>query len=364
MFRILDRYIFREVATTWIAVTAILMFIMLTNQFARVLGEVAKGNLPKDAAFQVIGLTGLQYLSVLVPIALFLSIMMALGRLYRDSEFPAMMACRVGPGGIYRPVAMLVVPIAIFVAWVAIDLGPRAMSMVEMISVEARRQADLASVEAGKFTTGGDDRSVVYAENILASGELQKVFLERQAASGGLEVVVAERGVQVASRDPDTRYIVLFDGRRYEGVPGTAEFRVVEFAEHGIPYRLPKAQELSLRPRAMAFGDLLESSDGVAMAEIQWRLSVPITTLILAILAVPLSRSQPRQGRYGKLTIGLLIFIIYFNLLGAAKAWVEQGVLSGPIGMGWVHLAMLGFAFVILARQNNILRRLIPAGGR
>lgn len=364
MFRILDRYIFREVASTWIAVTAILLFIMLTNQFARVLGEVAKGNLPKDAAFQVIGLTGLQYLSVLVPIAMFLAIMMALGRLYRDSEFPAMMACRIGPGGIYRPLAWLVIPITVFVAWVAVDLGPKAMSTIELISVEARRQADLASVEAGKFTTGGDDRSVVYAENILASGELQKVFLERQTGQGEIEVVVAERGMQVASRDPDTRYIVLFDGRRYEGTPGTAEFRVVEFAEHGIPYRLPKAQELNLRPRAMPIRDLLANGDGIARAEIQWRMSVPITTLILALLAVPLSRSQPRQGRYGKLTIGLLIFIIYFNLLGAAKAWVEQGVLSGPLGLGWVHLAMLGFALALLAKQNNMLRRLIPAGGR
>jgi len=114
----------------------------------------------------------------------------------------------------------------------------------------------------------------------------------------------------------------------------------------------------------MPIRDLLENGDGIARAEIQWRLSVPITTLILALLAVPLSRSQPRQGRYGKLTIGLLIFIIYFNLLGAAKAWVEQGVLSGPLGLGWVHLAMLGFALALLAKQNNMLRRLIPAGGR
>ncbi len=100
MLRILDRYIFREVATTWLAVTVVLLFILMTNQFARVLGEVAKGNLPRGAVFEVIGLTALQYMTVLIPIGLFLSIMLALGRLYRDSELPAMMACRVGPGGI------------------------------------------------------------------------------------------------------------------------------------------------------------------------------------------------------------------------------------------------------------------------
>ena len=101
MFRILDRYIFREIASTWLGVTVVLLLILLTNQFARVLGDVAKGKLPKDAAFDVIGLSAAQYLTILIPIGLFLAVMLALGRLYRDSELPAMMACRVGPSGIY-----------------------------------------------------------------------------------------------------------------------------------------------------------------------------------------------------------------------------------------------------------------------
>jgi lipopolysaccharide export system permease protein len=157
MFRILDRYIFREIAQTWLAVTSVLLFILLTNQFARVLGDVAKDKLPRDAVFQVIGLTALQYLTILVPIALFLSVMLALGRLYRDSEMPAMMACRVGPGGVYRPLALLLIPLALGVAWLAMDIGPRALTAIERIGVEARRQADLASIEAGKFTSDGAD---------------------------------------------------------------------------------------------------------------------------------------------------------------------------------------------------------------
>jgi lipopolysaccharide export system permease protein len=364
MFRILDRYIFREVAGAWLGVTAVLLFIMLTNQFAQVLGEVVKGNLPKDAVFQVIGLTGLQYLTVLVPIALFLAIMLALGRLYRDSEFPAMMACRIGPGGIYRPLTWLVLPICVLIAWVAVDLGPRAMATVERISVEARRQADLTSVEAGKFTVGGDGRSVVYVEQVRANGQLAKVFLERRAESGMIEAVIADRGAQVASADQDSRFIVLYDGRRYDGIPGTSEFRVVEFSEHGIPYRLPEATQAQLKPPAMPFLSLLRMGDPKSIAELQWRVSVPITTFILALLAVPLSRSQPRQGRYGKIMIGLLVFIIYFNLLGASKAWMEQGVLPGAIGLWWVHGSMLGLAMLLLALQNNIFRRLFPSGGK
>ena len=113
MKSILDRYIFREVAITWLGVTMVLLLILLTQQFAKVLGDVAKGRLPKNAAFEVIGLSAAQYLTIVVPISLFLAIMLALGRLYRDSEMPAMMACRVGLGGIYRPLLWLIVPLSL-----------------------------------------------------------------------------------------------------------------------------------------------------------------------------------------------------------------------------------------------------------
>ncbi len=130
MKRILDRYIFREIAVTWLGVTLVLLMILLTNQFARVLGDVAKGKLPRNAAFDVIGLSAAQYLTILVPIGLFLAVMLALGRLYRDSEMPAMMACRVGPSGIYRPLMWLLGPLALGVAWLSLVGSPIALHKI------------------------------------------------------------------------------------------------------------------------------------------------------------------------------------------------------------------------------------------
>jgi lipopolysaccharide export system permease protein len=357
MFRILDRYIFREVAQTWLAVTVVLLFILLTNQFAKVLGDVAKDRLPKDAVFQVIGLTALQYLTIVVPIGLFLAIMLALGRLYRDSEMPAMMACRVGPGRIYRPLMWLIVPLSLGVGWLATDIGPKALTAVDRIGAAAQRQADLASIEPGKFTAGSGG-TVVYAERVIGPGSVENVFLQRRTESGGVEVVIADRGEQIESADADLRYFVLHDGRRYEGLPGTPDFRVMEFAEHGIPYRLPDVSEPDERPRAMRTLDLMMSRSTDEVAELQWRLSVPLSTLILGILAVPLSRSQPRQGRYGRVAIGLLVFIVYFNLLSAGKAWVEQEALPPAVGMWWVHGIMFGAALLMLAYQNGLHRRI------
>jgi len=358
MTRILDRYIFREITMTWLGVTAVLLLILLTNQFARVLGNVAKGKLPKDAAFDVIGLSAAQYLTVLVPIGLFLSIMLALGRLYRDSEMPAMMACRIGPAGIYRPLVWLLLPLALAVAWLSIEGAPKALTAIDRIGAEARREADLASIEPGRFTVFGPDQAVVYGERVTPEGEMEKVFMQRQVSGGQIEVVIAERGEQVESDDEDTRLLVLHDGRRYEGVPGTTEFRVVEFAEHGIPYQLPSLDAPDPRPRAMPFSRLMGSNELEHIAEMQWRIGIPLSTIILAILAVPLSHSRPRAGRYGRLGIGLLVFIIYLNMLSAAKAWIEQATISPALGLWWVHGCALLFTLAVLAVQNRWHRRI------
>ncbi len=357
MRRILDRYIFREIAWTWLGVTMVLLLILLTNQFARVLGDVAKGKLPKDAAMDVIVLSATQYLTIIVPIGLFLAIMMALGRLYRDSEMPAMMACRVGPSGIYRPLLWLLVPLAGTVAWLSIDLAPRALQSVDRIGAEARRQADLASIEPGRFTQVGPNDAVVYGERISADGLMENVFLQRRTDDDSLEVVVAKRGEQAESDDADVRFLVLYEGRRYEGVPGTSEFRVVEFLEHGIPYRLPSLDPPEPTPRVMTLASLVRAGGPEHIAEMQWRVGVPLATIILSILAVPLSRTQPREGRYGRLAIGLLIFIIYLNMLSASKAWIEQGTLSPLLGLWWVHAVALTLALSLLAVQNSIHRR-------
>jgi len=358
MFRILDRYIFREIAATWFAVTMVLLLILLTNQFARVLGDVAKGKLPRDAALDVIVLSAVQYLTILVPVGLFLAIMLALGRLYRDSEMAALMACRVGPGGIYRPLAGLLLPLTLLVAWLAIDMGPRALTSIERIGAEARREADLASIEPGRFTVFGPDQAVVYGERVTAAGVMENVFMQRHVGEGRIEVVVAERGEQADSDDPDIRYLVLYNGRRYEGEPGTTEFRVVEFGEHGIPYRLPSLDPPEPEPRAMDVASLLRLGEPEHLAELHWRIGVPLSTLLLGILAVPLSRSQPRAGRYGKIAVGLLVFIIYFNMLSAAKAWIEQGSVAPAVGLWWVHGGVLLIAAGMLFFQNSMHRRL------
>ena len=183
--------------------------------------------------------------------------------------------------------------------------------------------------------------------------------MERRVSGDVVQVVVAKRGEQVESDDPNTRLLVLHEGRRYEGVPGTASFRVVEFVEHGIPYQLPSLRASNPKPRAIPFASLRTSSDLEHIAEMQWRLSVPIATVLLALLAVPLARSRPREGRYGRIAIGMLVFIIYLNLLSASKAWTEEGTISPALGLWWVHGCVVLFTLALFGLQNGWHRRIL-----
>ena len=156
MFRILDRYILREVAQTWLAVTGVLLFILLSNQFARVLGEAAVGHIPKDTVFKVLGLTSVQYLTILIPVGLLLSIMLALARFYRDSEMTAITGSGVGPARIYRPLMVFAATLAVLVGYLSLIVSPRAAAEMKIIQETGMRATNFAGLEAGKFAEFGD----------------------------------------------------------------------------------------------------------------------------------------------------------------------------------------------------------------
>ncbi len=359
MLRIIDRYILREVFRTWLVVMLALLGVLLTNQFARILGDVAKDKLPRDAISELIFLTGLQYLTILIPVGLFLSILIALGRLYSNSEMSAMMACRVSAFGIYRPILLLTIPLVILSAWVTIDIGPKSLLEIERINNEARRKIDLKSIEPGRFIVDDGLGTVIYAEEVFATGELKNVFLQFTTADGEIEVVVAERGIQREVANDNERYFVLYDGKRYIGSPGKNDYIVMEFLEHGIPYTLPEVSVKDIDVKSMLFRNLLDSNDRQKNAEFHWRIGIPISTVILVFLAIPMSKSAPRQGQYNKIFSGIFTFIIYFNLLSAGKSWLENNIVDKQIGLWWVHLLMLMVLLILFFKDKGYHRRLI-----
>lgn len=354
MLAILDRYIFREVAQTWIAVTGVLLFILVSNQFARVLGGAAAGKFPKDAVFPLLGLTSIQYLTILIPVGLFLAVMLALGRLYKDSEMAAIMAGGLGPRRIYRPLLWFAFFVAALLAWLALDLGPRAAMTTHIMKRTAQRDAQFDALEAGRFRSTSGGEMVFYAEAITRDGVMRNVFIQRRS---GIEVQVAVAAKGELQRDDvvNRRTLILYDGYRYEGTPGTVNFRVTRFAEHGIPIYVSEPDFETSRREIVSTSELMNSNDTEDIAELQWRISVPLMAIVLTLLAAPLSKTSPRQGRYAKLALGILIYVVYANVLGVARVWIENGTLPPWLGLWWVHGLVVLMAFVLLFRQNGVL---------
>ena len=374
--RTLDRYIFREVASTWIAVTGILLLILLSNQLARVLSQAAANNFPQDVVLTLIVLTTTGYVSVVVPIGFFLATMLSLGRLYHESEMAAIQACGIGPGGLYRPIGALAALIAILLTWMSFFAVPAAGAKAYAIRMEAMRSAQFGLLEPGRFRTFGGGDVVFYAERIDEQGVLHNVnvFVDhsnddaaatddakdtagapRKPVPGKLEIWVATRAEQRGAGQAEQTF-VLYDGQRYEGVPGEGEFRIIKFSQGGIPVRLgdPRARErrAAMKPTA----ELLASSDVKDLAELQWRASTPVLVLVLTIMAVPLARLRPRQGRFGKLGAAILIYFIYALLLDAARTWVENATLPAFLGPWWVHAIALVLGVILLLRANPLGR--------
>ena len=357
MGAILNRYIFRETALTWFAVTGVLLLILLTDQFARVLDDAAGAQLPKNAIFAVMGLSSIQYLTILIPVGIFIAIMLAFARMYRDSEMAALMACGIGNISLYRPVILLSTLLAFAVAWLALEAAPAAQRQVQAIAEEAKKTADLAILEPGRFLSFGSSQAILYAEEVNEDGTLSNVFVQLRKEDKVI-VVVAESAGQRNDLENSRKVLTFINGERYEGVPGSNEFQVMKFAEHGIPFEIRESKSRDLNIEARTLNQLLDDMDSASIAELQWRLSVPIQLLILTLIAVPLSKAPPRQGRYNNLIAGILLYIIYANLLGASKVWLEQEKIPAWLGLWWVHLLFILFAVYLLMKQNMMFARI------
>ena len=361
MFRILDRYILREVTLSWLAVTGVLLVILVSNQLARVLERAAESRFPRDVVLALIGFTSLQNLTVLVPVGLLLAIVLAFGRLYHESEMAAVHACGVSVVRLYVPVLWLTIVLAGLLTWLALVMTPHAAQRVQELRREALRDAQFGNLEPGRFLSVGGVGVVFYAAAVDRDGTLRDVFVKRSEGAR-IEIAVAREAHHLVSQNGLLHTLVLEQGRRYEGIPGTRAFRITEFEKHGIPVRLPAVVGDATGVELKSTRALFESSDLEDRAELQWRLSIPLMALVLTLLAVPLARLRPRQGRYARIGLAILLYFIYSNLLAAAKVWVARGVVPEVVGVWWVHATLVGLALLALFRQE-LWRRLRPRAG-
>ena len=251
-----QRYALREVIQTWLAVTGVLVAIVVSNQLSRVLGQAADSQYGRGVVFDLIALGSIMNLSVIVPVSLLLAVVLTLGRMYHDSEMAALQACGFGPSKLLAPLFCFAFVIAIGLAWLVFVQVPRADSQIDLLRQSALKEAQFGQLDAGRFRafSGGD--AVFYAERVDQDGVLHNIFVQRETA-GKIEVALADTATY-AKAAQGTHLVTLYNGRRYEGTPGHADFRVIEFREHGIPIGAPAEstapQEASGKPTLALLG--------------------------------------------------------------------------------------------------------------
>jgi lipopolysaccharide export system permease protein len=355
---LIGRYIFREAFGSWFVVMLVLFSIFMTNQLADILGDAAADQLPREAVLAIFGLTALRNLMLLTPITLFLGVTLALARLNRDGEMAALSACGVGLPRLLVPIGAFTLLLAAGLTWLALVLTPAATGRIEAIRFNAEQNVELSAIEAGKFVSPDEGDTVIYAREVVGD-ELRDVFLETQQGERVM-VILAERGRRDVDASTQEQSFVLYNGRRYEGVPGESNFLQLEFDEGVLPIRSDEEEEFVEAVAAKPTSELLRSRDLEDRAELHWRASLPLSLFVLSLLAVPLSRTSPREGRYARLGMALLIYLIYFHLQSIARVWMERSVVDATVGMWWVHAVGALLGLLLLSREGGWFTRARP----
>lgn len=354
--RLSTRSISTELILHWLVVMALLLVIMFATQLGRYLGRAADGDIGVDIVLTVFALRSVNYVVLLFAPALFFAVLMALGRLYRDNEMAAWLACGLQPRHIITPVLSFALLLAIIAGAISLYLDPLAQQTRLQLEAEAQANAQFSFLEPGKFRVLDDGRAVVYVNDVTDNGEtIRKVFLHANLPTEEAFIegqpqpsftLTASSGLQRENPVTGQRELVLNNGRRMEGIIGGGTWQVIDFAEHGLRFNIDtNTNTQKLKRSATATIDLIRTGyaekDIKNLVELFTRIAVPLSMPLLALLAIPLARSGPRESRYGRLIVGVLAYIAFFNLQSAAMNWTENGVVPQWIGPWWVHILLL-----------------------
>ena len=348
----LDRYLFREFTQSFLATLIILLMVSVGGVMADLLGDVADGKVPARLLLSQLGLQFINYMPYIIPLALMLGLLLAFSRLYRDSEMAVLTAAGIGPRRLLRPLLMLVVPVVVIVGLCSLWLGPWALRTAQTMLEHANRSLVVSGLDAGKFTVLSSG-AVVYVSGLSPDGTgLSRVFMHR-AKDGRIDVVTAKSG-QMFFEGERNRYLRLDDGFRVEGPDGPGlDYRLIRYKanEVALPDRADTLDkdDPSLQPTSNLLGDARPAAN----AQLHARLTPPLLALAFALLTLPLSRSSPRQTRYGRVMLGFLAYLVGISLMFNGTQWLSEDKLHGLAGLWWLTLPLLAAAIWFYLRDGR-----------
>ncbi len=362
---IIVRYITKEIALAFITVTGLLFLILLSNRFSVYLGKAASGELPVGVVFEMACLYSPELLSYLLPVGVYMGVLFAYGRLYTDSEMIVLSACGVSVARITRITLVLAILGVFFTAFLTLWAVPRAATLRENLVTQHENVALMGSLVPQRFESMNDDKSIVYLEQVSKEGMRGVFVAERPMVSQtnkeeGFVLISAKMAELQSHKDAAGQknlYVVLKEGYRYQGLPGKADYSVIAFQEYGRALtNLNTLSTPSDDMRLKKSGDLWQLNHPEASAELQWRLSLPLSVLVLAVMGIPLSRVHPRQGRFSRVVPAVILYVLYYNLFTVCRRWVASGVLPAMLGAWWVHGIFLVLGLLLMLRDQKGIR--------
>jgi len=347
---IFRKVLLREFTTAAIGTFLVLLGITLTTQLVRVLGEAASGAITSSGAVALIGLTLVSYLPVLLSLTLFIAVLMTLTRSYRDNEMVVWFSCGMSLTGWIRPVLMFALPLVFTIALLSLGLTPWAVGKSEELRRLMESRDDVSAVLPGVFRESHQAERVYFVEEVSGKENLVANVFVSSTQNQKMGVMVAHRGFQETMANGD-RFLVLLNGRRYEGEPGTVDYKIFEFDRYAMRIETSEASGRPGTTKTAPTIDLLRQRTLLNLAELSWRIGLPLSALILSLIAIPLSFVNPRAGRSMNLALALLVYMIYSNLLSVVQASIAQAQVSLAVGLWGVHLCMFVLLLLLFYRR-------------
>ncbi len=345
---IIYRYLSRQLLTATLAVSFVLTLILVGGRLLKYMEDAAQGRLSGDVLLALVGYRLPGFLGLILPLGLLLGILLAYGRLYLESEMTVLAACGIGPGQIIKKTMIPVLGMTAAVALMSLYLAPWGATHTERINHEQKNQSAFETLTPGYFLTSNGASRVTYARNLSSDRrQMEQLFIAEDQQNKWV-IVTAQLGIKMLDSLTDTQYLQLENGRRYEGLPGHADFRVTDFKQYRIQLDPPVALQSVSKLKAESTRVLWHKNDILTQAELQWRLSMPLLVPIVALMAIPLSRVNARQGRYLKILPSILLYLSYLILLSNGKSAIEKQKISAAMGLWWIH----GLFFFIAITLN------------
>lgn len=355
---IFERSLRRELAYTASAVFMVLLTIMLTTMMIRIVGYAASGQIDPHDVVVLIGLTVIGYMAVMLIVTLFVSILFVLTRWYRDSEMVVWFTSGVSPVRLIKPVATFAAPILVLIVFFAFIGWPWSNAKSQVIRQRFQQRDEISLLAPGQFRESPSTQRVFFIEQMSPDQvHVRNVFVAG-TENGKINVIVSKQGHTETMKDR-SRFVVLENGRRYDGEPGKPDFRISEFSRYGVKIQSQPFVQVHL-PNSTSTLALLHNPTRENLAELAWRIGLPLIAVNLMLLGIPLSYQNPRRSRVINLVMAVLIYLTYSNLLNVMQSWIEQGKVSFGVALMPLHVvvAMLAiFAFWLRVRNRPLISR-------